>query len=241
MKNQYFGDINDYKKYSLLRILSGYGQLKTSICWVLTEDDTRNDGSRVQYLNKPDGWLDYDPVVFEHLRDHVIVRGVRDVKNIEESDVLPNCSFYSELLLDDGSSRDEFFKDFSDFAKGSDLVFFDPDNGIGVKSTPKGKRGSSKYVYWDEVQSSYQAGHSLLIYQHFPRKPREPFLNSLIEKFKDFIQADHVISFCTHHVVFLLLPQKKHEDIFIENSSIVEDTWRDVIKVRRHEIGVAIT
>jgi len=28
MKNQYFGDINDYKKYSLLRLLGGHGQQK---------------------------------------------------------------------------------------------------------------------------------------------------------------------------------------------------------------------
>jgi len=241
MKNQYFGDINDYKKYSILRILSGYGQIQTSICWVLTENDARNDGSQIQYLNKPERWQDYDPVVFEYLREHVIAKGIRDVRTIEKSDVLPNCSFYSELLHDGANLRDEFFKEFFDFAKGTDLIFFDPDNGIEVKSTPRGKKGSSKYVYWDEVQASYQAGHSLLIYQHFPRKPRESFLISLVQRFKGFIHASHVISFCTHHVVFLLLPQKEHEDIFIENSSSVEDSWGDVIKVKIHDLAASVT
>ena len=39
MKNQYFGDINDYRKYGLLRILSTYGPIKTAVCWMLTPDD----------------------------------------------------------------------------------------------------------------------------------------------------------------------------------------------------------
>ena len=56
MKNQYFGDINDYKKYSLLRLLGGQGQIKTAICWVLTEDDNRTDGSKIKYLEQPDKW-----------------------------------------------------------------------------------------------------------------------------------------------------------------------------------------
>ena len=39
MKNQYFGDINDYRKYGLLRILTNGGEIKTAVCWMLTTDD----------------------------------------------------------------------------------------------------------------------------------------------------------------------------------------------------------
>jgi hypothetical protein len=39
MKNQYFGDINDYRKYGLLRILSDEGSMRTGVCWMLTRDD----------------------------------------------------------------------------------------------------------------------------------------------------------------------------------------------------------
>jgi len=37
MKNQYFGDINDYRKYGLLRTLTG-GQIKTAVCWMPPRD-----------------------------------------------------------------------------------------------------------------------------------------------------------------------------------------------------------
>ena len=55
MKNQYFGDVNDYKKYGLLRYLGRSGRSNLAVCWSLTEDDSRSDGSRVRYLNDPEG------------------------------------------------------------------------------------------------------------------------------------------------------------------------------------------
>jgi len=234
MKNQYFGDINDYKKYSLLRLLGGLGQIKTTVCWVLTEDDNRSDGSRIKYLEKPEQWRDYDQVVFEHLRENVLNKGMRDVSVIERGDILPNCTFYREFVHDDNESRDEYFRGFWDFSKGTDLIFFDPDNGLEVKSIPRGKRNSSKYVYWDEIELSYRSGHSLLIYQHFPRKPREQFIRSLIRRFKTLDDIRCVFSYCTFHVAFLLIPQHDHEEMFAENSRRIKDNWGNLIMVRTH-------
>jgi hypothetical protein len=44
MKNQYFGDENDYKKYGLLRMLAGEVKMKTAVCWMLTPDVEVGDG-----------------------------------------------------------------------------------------------------------------------------------------------------------------------------------------------------
>ncbi|GAH93459.1 unnamed protein product, partial [marine sediment metagenome] len=45
-------------------------------------------------------WQDYDLVVFEHLRENVLKKGVRDVSIIERGDILPNCRFYREYVLE---------------------------------------------------------------------------------------------------------------------------------------------
>jgi len=197
MKNQYFGDINDYKKYSLLRLLSGWGQIETAVCWVLTEDDDRTDGRRIRYLERPDIWRSYDPIVFEHLREYVLEKGVRNISHIEKDNILPKCRFYKEFIYDDIDSRTRFFKKFLEFAQGSDLVFFDPDNGLEVKSVPRGRKRSSKYIYWSEIEVAYRSGHSILLYQHFPRKPRESFIRSLIHQFKALDGIRNVIFYCT--------------------------------------------
>ena len=44
MKNQYFGDINDYRKYGLLRIVAGPGKMSLLVAWMLTPDDGKTDG-----------------------------------------------------------------------------------------------------------------------------------------------------------------------------------------------------
>jgi hypothetical protein len=240
VKNQYFGDINDYKKYSLLRHLIGNGEIKTVVCWVLTEDDSGSDGRRIKYLEQPETWQKYDPIVFEHLRKHVVDQGIRHTSVIERSRVLRNCRFYNELLDDNVNLRNQFFDKFSQFAQGAELVFFDPDNGLEVKSVPRGKKKSSKYIYWSEVEASYKSGHSLLIYQHFPRKPREQYIRCLIQKFKALEGVRRIFSFCTFHVAFLLIPQPNHESMFAEKSNEVSDTWGEVIKVREHRLASSV-
>jgi hypothetical protein len=146
MKNKYFGDINDYKKYGLLRALTDQGEISTTVCWVLTEDDDRSDGRRIQYLEQPEKWRYHDPEVFDHLQVQVMQRRIRSVDAIEGTDVLPNCRFYSPLVGDDVKARQHYFRELLKFAKGSQLVFFDPDNGLEVKSVPSGCKNSSKLL-----------------------------------------------------------------------------------------------
>ena len=231
MKNKYFGDINDYKKYGILRALTGLGKIQTTVCWILTEDDDSHDGHRISYLSKPDEWRNHDPEVFDHLQVQVVKNQKRSVKAIEQTNVLPNCCFYSEILKDDVETRNQFFKGLLRFAKDSDLIFFDPDNGLEVKSVPLGKKNSSKYLYWEEVKEAYSAGYSLLIYQHIPRKPRNLFIQQLVAKFRTIVGVQNVLSFCTSHVVFFLLPQKNHEEQFRERCSQISKTWGSKIAV----------
>ena len=53
MKNQYFGDINDYRKYGLMRVLAQRSSLALGICWLITEDDEHGDGELRAYLSNP--------------------------------------------------------------------------------------------------------------------------------------------------------------------------------------------
>lgn len=232
MKNQYFGDINDYKKYSLLRLLSRYGQIETVICWILThDDDDGSDGNRIKYLQQPDKWRGYDPALYNYLREYVFRRGIRDVKIIETPDILTNCRFYSEIIEDNIELREVYFNRFLEFAKGADLIFFDPDNGLQVKSVPLGRTNSSKYLYWSEVKISYRAGHSILIYQHFPRMQRESYIHNLVQQFKAITNVGRIFYYKTRHVVFFLLPQPKHEELFIESNANILNAWGKTISI----------
>ena len=44
VKVQYFGDVNDYRKFALLRLLADIGKFKLGVCWMLTEPDELEAG-----------------------------------------------------------------------------------------------------------------------------------------------------------------------------------------------------
>jgi len=176
MKNQYFGDINDYRKYGLLRILSGKGTTRTGVCWMLTLDDGRTDGRFVQYLEDPEKWRKYDPDLFDTLKRSLKTHPGRNVREAETADIIPSAMYFTDLLSDNRDGCRWYFDEMLDIFSGVDLVFFDPDNGIEVKSVRCGRKNASKYVYWDELSRVFKAGYSILVYQHFIREKRDLFI-----------------------------------------------------------------
>jgi len=72
---------------------------------------------------------------------------------------------------------------------GVDIVFFDPDNGIEIPSKPIGRKGSSKFVAWNEIKGVWNSGCSILIYQHFNRKERMAFAECLISELRGSLPA----------------------------------------------------
>jgi len=235
MKNQYFGDINDYRKYGLLRVLIGHGEIKTAVCWMLTPDDDRGDGGFIEYLKEPDQWRNRDPDLYDHLRELVQRQNLRDVRGAETSAILLACRFAPGFLPDDADGRRRYFEALMDLAKGCQLAFFDPDNGIEVKLRV-GRKGSSKYLYWDEIERLWKAGHSVLIYQHFPHVPRDHFMETKARELAHRTGAPLVISFRTPHVVFLLVPQPERRNYFRARSAEVAQRWDPEIRVAYHSL-----
>ena len=233
MKNQYFGDINDFKKYGLLRILSS-GGLRTAVCWMLTDADSGNDGKFIEYLREPQKWRAYNAALFDSLVRCVHDTGIRTVKWAHQPGFLPSTVFYDALLTDKIDARQQYFERFLEMAQGNDLVFFDPDNGLEVRSTAVGRKGSSKYVYWDELTRTFTAGYSILMYQHFPRIDHKVYLKRLAEDAGRRTGMREIISFSTANVVFLLIPQPRHLERLQERSAQVRTAWGTQIEVTRH-------
>jgi hypothetical protein len=89
MKNEYFGDINDYRKYGLLRILQSEGNRRFLVAWMLTPDDGSQDGGFRHYLKQPDTWERYDPTLFTGLAGLLQAASIPEVSLIERSTLLP--------------------------------------------------------------------------------------------------------------------------------------------------------
>ena len=239
MKHQYFGDINDFRKYSLLQILCEEAKLRLGVCWMLTPNDGRNDGSRTSYLEAPQSWRPFNPELFDLFVACVKRSGVRDLRLIESRGLVPWTQFYTEVLSDSAVERRSYFSEMlRQFAK-VDLVFFDPDNGLEVASVRFGARNSSKYLYWEEVSKAFKAKHSILIYQHFRREKHTELVATLAAMLSDNTGALEVNAFRTSHVVFLLAVQGRHSTSLRRAAARVGEKWAGQFEVRSYHSTAA--
>lgn len=204
MKDQYVGDINDYRKYALLRALSSGGASRIGVCWMLTPSDGSMDGGKLAYLQQPERHRHVDPELFDILEHAASALERRRLATIEGSGAIPGASYHNDLLPDELAGRHAFMGRCAYAFRDVDLIFFDPDNGLEV-AKPKGRKDSSKYLYLDEVAAFYASGKSLLIYQHFPHVKRPVFLARCAERLCTAAPGASLWAFTTAHVVFLLL------------------------------------
>ncbi len=234
MKNQYFGDINDYKKYGILRLLSDQGRTKIGVCWMLTEDRRKTDGMRIGYLHQPERWRSFDEPLFDALKNAVVDRERRNVSCVQRENLIPHATYYSRFLTD--GNREVFFTEFEEVSNGMDLIFFDPDNGMEVSSVPPGAPGSHKYLSWVELTRSFSRGHSLLVYQHFPRMERKKFTTLMVRTLRRKTGAKTMYSLETGSVVFFLLLQRHHAEIFDDAVKQIQRRWEKEIIVHKHSL-----
>jgi len=197
----------------------------------LTDSDSRTDGKFIEYLSKPGVWRHYDPDFFDTLHDSVVGSGDRHVGLAQTRNILPVALFHTPRLSDDRAGREKYFDGLILPPVEHNLIFFDPDNGLEVKSVKKGCRGSSKYLYWDEVDMFLEKGHPALIYQHFPREKRLPFLARIAEEIMTRFSGQAVIAFQTPSVAFFLVPQIKFLKEFHKRSKTIEEKWSGQIRL----------
>ncbi len=231
MKNQYFGDINDYRKYGLLRALQRVGTCELLVAWMLTPDDDSRDGRFRDYLGQPGRWRRFDPELYDGIQALLQAAPSPQVSLIERSSLLPSTSYYSEFIPDACEDRDAWRRGLLNVFCGKDLVFLDPDNGIEVWSRPIGRKGSSKYVAWKEIEEIWNAGCSLLIYQHFRRERREAFADRMVTEVRERTGALLVRAFRTAHVLFLLAAQARHEASLRKAIACFLPVWQGQIDI----------
>jgi len=188
VKDQYVGDINDFAKYQLLRICSSvFGSIVVG--WMLTSKDDRSDGAKIAYLKDPSRGI-ADIELFEAL-GALVDSGDRTVAGVESTGVLGGLIFHAEPMPSDAARRAAYFTALAAHAGEDSLVFLDPDNGFEVASVTKSGRGSERYLYWDELAVLRETGTSILVYQHFPRVPRQPYLEVLLGKLAEQMGGDY--------------------------------------------------
>ncbi len=173
MQNRYTGDIGDFGKLGLLRMLASAG-LTIGINWYLTPDERHNnDGRHVQYLNS-DRFRECDEDLWLALK-HIVATEQRSIDALQSNRLL-DAIYFPALLDFNGKSKSERRQYRENWhlqalarLSGVDVVFADPDNGLVVPSAI-GKVKENKYVKPNELGGYFKQGSSVVYYQHKARR-----------------------------------------------------------------------
>jgi hypothetical protein len=175
VQDRYAGDIGDFLKFGLLRALcSGKDSaLRLGVCWYRVANEYHNnDGRHVSYLSPTNrhsrSLKACDPELFVAL-SQLVDSDQRTVRGLEAAGILPRATITYDRLLHGRMTRSERHA-WHDAAlkrlRPAQIVFLDPDNGLGVERTG---RGSEKMAFLSEVTDYSVRGQSLIVYHHADR------------------------------------------------------------------------
>lgn len=225
MQDRYIGDVGDFGKYGLLRGLSRGSKTKLGIIWYLFPDESHNsDGRHIRYLRRRE-LRHLDAQLHDRL-DLLVGSGRRSVLALARSNIFPRGTVYfNKPVTPDIPSgraarqayRSQWSADSLSATAKCGLVFFDPDNGMEVKSVPRHASKSGKYIFWDELSPFWNRGQSLVIYHHLNRTTtvarQTAFLKKQFSKAFPTAGLLKCVLFrrgsCRH---FWIVGQRKHSD-----------------------------
>jgi hypothetical protein len=155
----------------------------------------------------------------------------RAVSLAEQFDLVPGATYFNPLVPVGRVARSGFIAACLDHVADRELVFFDPDNGIEVMSVAYGSKASPKYVYWRELAAAFHEGHSVLVYQHYPRQERTAFHQSLARELKERLRPEALWAIATSTVVYLFAVQAEHQPRAQASVEAIQDRWGREVQV----------
>jgi hypothetical protein len=207
-----------------------------------------NDGKYTDYLkanSENEKFKKCDPKLYEKLAD--ILDKERTILQIQKNNILPpSTSFYdksltfAEIPSNGPKARDmrlkkrrEWLQEAFKKTEMCDVVFFDPDNGLEIKSIKSHNKYGPKYAFFDELSPYLQRNQSLVIYQHIGRNASAK--KQIDDRFKELKKHLNSSSsaFALHYHrgtsrVFFIVPAKDPKIILLEKANrFVEGPWKD--------------
>lgn len=201
MQDRYTGDVGDFGKYGLLRILTrpditktGGRPLSLGIVWYRYPDESHNDdGRHITYLGPPkrDTYRKCDPELYDFLGK--TVTRCRAIAEVENSNIFCSNTRSFPEYCPDGSVDDRmgWLSRALDSVRGCDLVFLDPDNGLREEyQNPI----SGKHAYLNEVLAFIRQGSAVVLYHHPDRsRPHNEQIKDRAELLKCRLTNSHRI------------------------------------------------
>jgi hypothetical protein len=172
VQNGFLADIGDFGKFGLLRHLVSVDSAFRStlaVIWYEVPSDRDRAPSRYRYF-EDSSVVACDPALAHALR-RLSVNGV--LGDVPRARILPAATaYFTDPVPRTAIARADWCERAVRAARGSDIVFLDPDNGIAERST------SAQHVGHAELAKFAQLDATIVVYHHLHR--REPHASQLL-------------------------------------------------------------
>jgi len=186
VRDQYAGDVSDYLKFAFLRALA-QSDRRLGVAWYYAPgNDGRPDGRHTEWQDDP-AWVGLDKALHSGLR----VLPVRSVAALQEASIWPQGTLFHREPVPPRASRSSWAAQKRAALTGADIVFLDPDNGLGKET--------SKHAAWPELHALRHPGRAL-VFIAFPgrSKPHAVLLQELHDRLIGEIGTNDVATLCTN-------------------------------------------
>ena len=236
MQDRFVGDIGDFGKYRLLRVLTGIypeavPRLSLGVVWYRNVEESpkpRSPAKDAGYLDKADRFRDCDPVLFDAL-DEIVASGERNLRVLERSGLLGGMAVHGQTVTvpKDADARKQWANRALEAVGDSAVVFVDPDVGLA----PATAKNSPAHARLAEIKPVVERAQTLVIYQSFGRSGKHPqqmarWMKSLPRAFS-FEGIVRILRFrpCSPRA-FIILPAAEHADLIDERlAKMLDGPW----------------
>ena len=242
MQNKYTGDIGDFGKYGLLRVLTAPGDsgvadeqpLPLGIVWYLMPDGGNpGDGRQTRYLlegNRTGRQLRKCDAGLHETLGAIVTTGQRQVGRIAHTGILPDGTRYHGEPADFRTlprqrgqriaevrehAREVWQEAALEETRDCGLVLLDPDNGLAPDTMTPGSLGAGQYAFHNELRGYIERGQSLVVYHHLNRSQRaiRQIYGKQLEIYERFRMRSLAMRFHRGSPrVFLVIPQRQHRE-----------------------------
>ncbi len=186
VRDQYAGDVSDVLKFAFLRALAGDDRTLGVAWYYAPGDDGRADGRHLEWRGEP-AWRLLDA----QLHAGLSALPERSVAALERAMIWPNGALFHRDPMPPCVERGAWGARKRTALDGADIVFLDPDNGIGAES--------EKHAKFSEIRLLRKPARAI-VFITFPGRtmPHDVLLGRLHERLVVEADAQDVITLRTN-------------------------------------------
>ncbi|MGJ0452356.1 MAG: hypothetical protein ACR65T_03860 [Methylocystis sp.] len=186
MRDQYAGDVSDVLKFAFLRTLAGKDRTLGIAWYYAPGDDGRSDGRHLEWRDET-AWRALD----KELHTGLAALPERSVTALERAMIWPEGVLFHREPMPPRAGRSAWGTRKRSALDGADIVFLDPDNGIGGET--------EKHATFSEIRLLRKPGRAI-VFITFPGRSmkHDALLQQLHERLAVETDAESIVTLRTN-------------------------------------------